>query len=144
MISKAKLTAIRLAMQEAIKNVETDHSVVIRVIGAHYGYKGDIKFEVVSLNSPESVIDPDAYSFKTFAKTYGMEPEWLGKTFMHQGKTFRITGLKSNRPKFPVSATCVTDGPSYNRAFKFPAYSVVGAMRPKSPAVTVPLGRDGK
>lgn len=79
----------------------------------------------------------EALEFERMATLYGFEPSDLGKTFMSRGRRFKITGLKTRRHKYPISAECLDDGKGY----KFPIDSVLVALgRPPQKSV-LPLGR---
>jgi hypothetical protein len=54
------------------------------------------------------------------AYMFALPKDGLGKTFISNGRTFKITGLKANRRKYPVQGVSVTTG----RAFKFTADQV--------------------
>ena len=89
---------------------------------ARDGANGTLKFEMATVTSDGDVLTPEAQAFKTLAHKYGFEPEDLGTVFRYQGTDYRITGLKTRRPKFPISAERVSDG----RGFKFPVFAVKG------------------
>lgn len=55
---------------------------------------------------------------------FGLKPEHFGAEFKSGRDTFRITGIKTRRPKYPVSATRVKDG----RSYKFTAQQVLHGL----------------
>ena len=55
----------------------------------------------------------EALDFKSEAHYYGLEPTDLGREFMSNGKTFRITGLKTRNRTMPIIAENVVNGRSY-------------------------------
>lgn len=64
--------------------------------------------------------------FKRWAETYGLKPEWFGQTFTSRGTDYRIVGINTRAPKFPVQVERVHDG----RSFKFTAAGVsIGMTR---------------
>lgn len=62
--------------------------------------------------------------FKRWAASYGLKPEWFGETFTSRGTGFRIVGINTRAPKYPVQAERVRDG----KGFKFTADGVRTAM----------------
>tara|TARA_B100000614_G_C14333991_1_gene405956 strand:+ start:240 stop:653 length:414 start_codon:yes stop_codon:yes gene_type:complete len=77
------------------------------------------KFEVSATNEDGTVETKEASDFKKLASLYGLSPDDLGREFTTwDGKTFKITGLKRTRRKYPISATM--NGKSY----KFPAEQI--------------------
>ena len=63
-----------------------------------------------------TVVPKEEKDFRQMAIAYGLKADDFGRTFMHRGKEFEITGLKTRRPKFPISVKCLCDGKDY----KFP------------------------
>jgi hypothetical protein len=53
------------------------------------------------------------------AARFGLPQDVVGKTFFHKGCRFTVTGLKPERPKYPISCKR-SDG----RSFKFPVLIV--------------------
>lgn len=95
---------------------------------ARDGSNATIKFEIVAPDAKTGgFVSREAQDFKRFATQYGFKPEDLGSTFKVRREEFRITGLKTRRPKFPISAERVKDG----KKFKFPADAVRRSGQPK-------------
>jgi hypothetical protein len=67
------------------------------------------------------VLTPEAEAWKRSANRYGFNADDLGGTFVSRGVTYEITGLKTRRPKYPVSAKNLSTG----RMHKFPVSLVV-------------------
>jgi len=105
------------------------HGMTITYKGGSFARDGSLatfKFEMLAPNASGEIETPQAKEFKSYATQYGFEPEDLGSEFTHRGETFRITGLKTRRPKFPICAERVKDG----RGFKFPVEAVKRSGRP--------------
>ncbi len=105
------------------------HGMTISYKGGSFARDGSlatIKFEMLAPNASGEIESPEAKDFKRYAKQYGFEPEDLGSEFTHRGEKFRITGLKTRRRRFPISAERIKDG----RGFKFPVEAVKGDGRP--------------
>lgn len=62
----------------------------------------------------------------------GLEARDYGAVFVSHGKRFKLTGVKTSRPKYPISAECLATG----RSFKFPRDTValIHAQRGTAPA----------
>ncbi len=69
----------------------------------------------LSIKSPEA-----EKALGKYANWFGLPDDIIGRTFEFQGRTYRVTEIKPNRPKFPVSGVRVSD----NQPFKFPAETV--------------------
>jgi len=92
--------------------------------GSFTSVDGKLQLIIKSLNESGEAVDRSMLDFKHYAKSYGLSPEDYGKTFKHGNETYKITGLKTNRPKFPINAIRVKDG----KGFKFPAASVINGL----------------
>lgn len=68
--------------------------------------------------------DKKALAFSRSAFLYGLDPDWLGKCFISNGKEFRIVGLNSRAPKYPVNCVRTCDG----KTFKFKEATVEKRM----------------
>lgn len=88
--------------------------------GSYRGNEGSLKLHLTSLNENGEAVDRSTDDFKTYAKSYGLDPSDLGKEFFCMGETYKITGITTRRYKMPINATRVRDG----KKFKFPASSV--------------------
>ena len=78
---------------------------------------------------------PEVRDFELACHRYGLKSDDLGKTFISRGKTYKITGLTTRRPKFPINVEC-SDG----KAFKFPAADVVRGLGRAVPPPDMSLG----
>lgn len=62
----------------------------------------------------------------------------VGRTFSHRGTTYEITGVKTNRPKYPYSVKRLYDG----KLFKFPADIVEANLITKAKRADADIIRD--
>ena len=68
--------------------------------------------------------DKKALAFSRSAFLYGLDPDWLGKCFISNEQEFRIVGLNTRAPKYPV--VCVrTDS---DKTYKFKEATVEKRM----------------
>lgn len=88
------------------------------------GKNATVSFVFSTIGEDGEVHDIDAETFKKDADLFGFKPEDLGASFSMQGDTFKITGLKPSRRKFPILAKRVSDG----KVYKFPARMVLVCM----------------
>ena len=111
----------------ALEKIAGEHNLSIRS-GTHRfsDSNATLKFELMDVTASGEVLTPEAEVFKLRASSYGLHCDDLGGTFVVNGTKYRITGLKTRRPKFPVSAVRVHDG----RSFKFPVSSVSNVIQP--------------
>lgn len=105
----------------ALEKVAAEHGVSLKQGTSRYSdTNATIKFELSAISTSGEVLTPEAQAFKRSADQFGLHADDLGGTFLARGTKYRITGLKTRRPKYPVTAERVSDG----RSFKFPASSV--------------------
>lgn len=126
MIDRKFLRTFNDDAMAALERVAAEHGVRIKQMPGRFARDGSnatIKFELAAITASGEVLSPEAQAFKTHAERFGLSPSDLGGTFIHQGTQFRITGLKTRRPKFPISAERVSDG----RGHKFPEMVVRNA-----------------
>lgn len=71
------------------------------------------------------VVLPEESNFRKYASMFGMKPEDLGQEFISHGHTFKIVGLKPDRPKYPVIGERLSDG----RKYKFEADRIVQMLK---------------
>jgi hypothetical protein len=111
-------------VQAALKTLGDELGVKFTTTGGQYGTgSGMIRLSVEVQDTGAGVSAAEA-EFKRYAAHYGMQPDWFGKTFFHQGTQYRITGINPGAPKFPVNAERTHDG----KSFKMTRYMVVSEM----------------
>lgn len=101
----------------ALDKIAAEHGMSIKAGNSRFGSaNATLKFELSDITSDGEVLTPEAQAFKVNAARYGLHPDDLYGTFNFQGKQYRLTGLKTRRPKFPICAENVKTG----RGHKFP------------------------
>ena len=101
----------------ALDKIAAEHGMSIKAGSSRYGSaNATLKFELSDITSDGEVLTPEAQSFKVNAALYGLHPDDLYGTFNFEGSQYRITGLKTRRPKFPI---CVENVKTEQR-HKFP------------------------
>ena len=110
---------LRVSMQKALDSGEYGRKYNIKVGNASYSPEGTgyFKVEFGQIDATTGVAaSPERAEFAKMATMYGLTPDDLDAKFNHRGTTYKITGLKTRRPKFPISVVRVRD----NKGFKFP------------------------
>jgi hypothetical protein len=110
-MDKQSLRSFNADAIKALEKVAAEHGMSIRPGTSRFGSaNATLKFELSDIASDGEVLTPEAQAFKTNATRYGLSPDDLYGTFNFQGNQFRITGIKTRRPKFPISAENVKTG----------------------------------
>lgn len=112
----------------------------IKVLTDHFGSKGikvtpgSGKFDNSSFTTHFTFIEPsesgnfvtkEESDYKSYASMFGLESIPFGSTFSANGSSYKICGLKPRSGKYPVLATCSSNG----KTFKFSPESVVRALK---------------
>jgi hypothetical protein len=116
---------MRVRLQEVLDKFADSLGIGVQLGNATYkGNALNIAVEFIVKNESGVLQTDERKAFRSYAKTYGLEPEWLDKTFTQDGKTFKIVGLNGRKPKRPI--LCEDDkGGSYS----FPELLVKGLMQ---------------
>jgi hypothetical protein len=113
--------------RQTIKPISEDAKIALQKVAEQYGLilkqeagrfsntNFTVKFTFVC--ETEDGIPAD---FARLAPLYDLTVEDFGREFTTYNGTYRVTGINSRRPKYPVSAECVRTGKGY----KFPASAV--------------------
>lgn len=116
-INQTLLRTLRAPIEEALKKIGEDHGIALHLGSASftsYEFTFKLKGEVLDTGEGKTVAESD---WAIHAPMMGIDVDKLGKQFTHKGSTFRITGVKPNRPKYPIQAININTGNPY----KFPA-----------------------
>jgi hypothetical protein len=128
-ITKALLGVITKDVVAALKAVGDKHGVAIAAGGGQYSNNstGVVKLSLTAIGGDSRL----ARDFKTYASTFGVKPEDLGRTFRSRGTEYKVTGINPGRPKFPFAVERVSDG----KVFKFTEEGVrIGLGYPARPS----------
>jgi hypothetical protein len=122
-VTRELIGQIREAGNAALREVGEVYGVELKLGNGKYsGTTGSIKLEIIgSMADGRSAADVE---WERYARIFGLDDVALGTTFTVRGRTFRITALKPNRPRYPISADDVETG----KGFKFPTATVRGAI----------------
>ena len=106
--------------KETCKNVRVDIDKALEKIAKKYKLSspgiGTVRFDPNSLRftvklaatkidaKSGKVVSAEANSYKENCTRFGLKKTWFGRDFIIKGRRFKLTGLKTSRPKFPVEA----------------------------------------
>ena len=79
------------------------------------GMSMSISLTIAAKNSEGRVVTPAEADYKRFAPHFKLPLDSFNKVFTYRGIAYRISGLTTSRPKYPVNAERVRDG----KPFKF-------------------------
>ncbi len=120
----------------AVRQILDEIEVAVKAVSARHGLEFDrqrcrfsatemtTKVTLKTAGTAAAVVDLERMQFPVLAFRLGLPEDALGRPFNHRGYGFTITGLKLERPKFPVSCTRMMDG----KPFKFPVLIVKNAL----------------
>ena len=112
-------------IQTALKSVADKYGISLTYKSARFNASNvTIKLESAVIGASGVVETKENQDWKRFAAGYGLSVGWLGKTFMHSGDQFVISGLATRKSKYPVLATCVRN----QKRFKFGADIIKALM----------------
>jgi hypothetical protein len=108
MITKPLLASLRIEMNEALAAVAKKHGIAISVGSCSFTdatatYKLLIADGAQDGESAQHV--KARADFKSHAMMFGLDPDWLGATFLSNGTTYTIVGLYPKKRKQPVVVT---------------------------------------
>lgn len=118
------------AITKALKDVGDEYGVDLSVTGGRVGSGlGQINLEV-KVRETAAGVDGGKALWDRICTHYGLRPEHYGMTFTYQGTLYKVTGLRTSRPKYPIDAIRVHD----KRAMKFVASTVAAKLPMKAAA----------
>lgn len=110
--------ALQKKMLKACQKVATKYGLVVedgglKKVNLRHGFELGLR---VAIPLPDgSVFEPEKIIFEMFAENYGLAPEDFGREFNTGRERFKITGIDTRRPKYPISVERVPD----RQSFKF-------------------------
>jgi hypothetical protein len=112
---------VRERVQESLAEFAESLGIGVKLgRGTYSGNKFTLAVDFVI--KKDGVLETDERkAYKSLAKQYGLEPEWLDKTFVENGETFTVVGLNSRKAR-PV----LCQGPK--GMYNFPEVLVRGLM----------------
>ena len=130
-LTKITVGAIGQDISQALESVAKKYGIQLSYKGCRYSpTAATFKIEGAVFGDAGVAETRERQDWKRFSKTYGLEPEWLGETFVSDTGKYEITGLSTRKHKYPVLATNIRNGKRY----KFPATMVRILMKSQKEA----------
>ena len=107
------LKAFRVDFAEAVAALETQYKCKIALGNITYDAQSfRSKLEVVMQNEDGVVETKERIDYKSHCRLFDLKPEWLGRSFAINDKTWTVVGLKPRATKRPVVVQAA-DGKEY-------------------------------
>lgn len=120
-LDRSKVRQISTDMMEALKAVATKHGIEFSYKGGSFSASNaTYKLEAALIGAAGVAETRDRKDYTLYAATYGLNAEWLDKTFVHGTDTFTIIGLSTRKRKNPILCQNNKTGKTY----VFPAHTV--------------------
>ncbi len=100
-------------MAELLKPLEAEFGVQLAYTGGTYDSteaKLAIRFKA---GDEKTAIERARNEFALYAGMYGLSKEDFGKTFLFNGKPYKLTGLNPSAPKYPIEGKSMSTGKPY-------------------------------
>ena len=112
------LRKFRVDFEKAVEAFGKKHGVVLKLGDAKFSNTdATYKLQVVIAGDASGMSAAEVVGRKSLELEgvfFGLKAEDYGRTFKNwDGDTYSLTGVKSSRPKYPVSATNVRTGKGY-------------------------------
>ena len=98
--TKSGLKTIRASLNKAFREVEEAHGIKLNIGNISYEnttFRTTLKASIV--NERGIVEDRERTDFTKYATMFDLNPEWLDKEIVLNGRTFTITGLNRKASK---------------------------------------------
>ena len=118
MLTRDLVKQLHREVDYAIETIANKHGLIVSTGAFSYNEtegRVKIKFQSLTENENGDIETPSERDFRLYAEGYGLKPTDIKRVFVHNGEKFKITGLKTSRRKYPVSAERVKD----KKVFKF-------------------------
>ena len=98
--TKGDLKVIRVAINTALREVEEAHGIKLNIGNISFDDTTfRTKLEASIVNEKGIVEDRERTDFTKYATMFDLNPEWLDKEIVLNGRTFTITGLNTKASK---------------------------------------------
>jgi|TARA_E500000305_G_scaffold22821_1_gene17250 hypothetical protein len=117
--NKENLEQLKEAINNSLGLIGRTFGIEINLASVSYrDYNFTGKLEANLEEKDGELFTKDAEYYKNNCTDYGLEPDWLGTSFIHKDKMYMIVGLNPRASKMPVN--CVSGG----QAYKFTVSSI--------------------
>jgi hypothetical protein len=116
LITKATMQAARIDLDAAFAELTKKHKIIFSIGNGTYAHAGDSgSFKLTLTAIPEGAEAGDIGNAKQLAEDaklastwkqvhfLGLKASWLGATFTHGGKPYKIVGYNSRKQKQPIA-----------------------------------------
>ena len=113
--TKNEIREFRTQFKEAVKQLEKDFNVDINIGNIRYDaveFSGKMTVKKTTKDAVAYAEDKIKSNFERLAPSYGVNPNWYGKTYISQGKTMKVVGINTRARKYPIMLKG-SDGKSY-------------------------------
>lgn len=107
-VNRETLRLLRPAIDAALAEVAQRFGLILKIGNGSFapdGASGHLKVEIArpsaSGATDPAIIKAEA-DWKTYARPFGLDADWLHKETVHNGTPHKILGLMPSRAKFPV------------------------------------------
>lgn len=109
--NKSNLKNFRVLFEAKMKELEAETGVSVQLKNINFQeFSFTSKVEAIISDQKTNVKDSE---FAEHAYKFGLSPDINGKTFFHNGNTYRINGIAPRARKYPVLAINEDNGKSY-------------------------------
>lgn len=124
-IDKTGIRLLRGQIETALAELGVKHNLAISVGSATFlpGKNVTFKLECAAIDADGEVATAEAEAFKSYAALFGLKADDLGRSFVSQGKQWKIVGCAPRSRKFPILCE-----DSNGKVFKLSAYSVIAGL----------------
>jgi len=107
MFDRDRVRLLRQQLEAHLKTLADNLDLNIQVGRATFTPNNvTFKMEIAKINNDGVVVNRAVTDFERCALLYGLKPDDLNRTFVMDGKTYKIVGLKTRRSKYPILCEC--------------------------------------
>jgi len=117
-ISREFVQTLRDDIKQALEPLEDAYGLKIEIGSFRYSTDAaETKVTFSRVTDDGNAMTPEARDFQVHAHRFGLKPEHLFQTFKNsEGKEYKLLGLHTRRPKYPIVCECLADGKRYKLA----------------------------
>jgi hypothetical protein len=83
------------------------------LLAQHGLARGALKNGSINIIDPSGSENEGRRSLRYYGHGFGLEEDDYGAEFTSNGQRFKLVGVKTSRPKYPISAECIQTGTRY-------------------------------
>jgi hypothetical protein len=116
MVDKRTCEAAMAELKAAAQGIFEKYGLEVTDTRGKYGQALEVTVKAAVLVKGDNGVNlgtPEAAEYQMWAKSLGMDPDALGKTFVSGGEVYALSGYNRRRPRYPFSAIKLSTGGSY-------------------------------